>query len=150
MQSVLHASAVPVSANLSQRIAAQIEHEAPISSASKTARKWTNWQQSLTKVAIAASVAVAFMVGVQTNIQDSPAQTLVQQGELPTAANPATAGQFADIVVENVAFEVDPAAQQFLRKYIESITIDEEEPVLIEQLQDSPLFRLVNELQAKP
>jgi hypothetical protein len=37
-----------------------------------------------------------------------------------------------------------------VRQYIESLTIDDEEPVRIEHIQDSPLYRLVNELQAKP
>jgi hypothetical protein len=37
-----------------------------------------------------------------------------------------------------------------VRQYIESLTLDDEEPVRIEHIQDSPLYRLVNELQAKP
>jgi hypothetical protein len=37
-----------------------------------------------------------------------------------------------------------------LLEYIESMSFDEDKPVRVEPIQDSPLYRLVNELQAKP
>jgi len=37
-----------------------------------------------------------------------------------------------------------------VRQYIESLTLDNEEPVRIEHIQDSALYRLVNELQETP
>ena len=56
----------------------------------------------------------------------------------------------ASLVAESVSFEVDPEAQQRLLEYIESMSFDEDKPVRVEPIQDSPLYRLVNELQAKP
>ncbi len=43
--------------------------------------------------------------------------------------------------------EVDPDARQRLEDYIRSVSITPDEPQQIEQLQDSPFYRLVNELQ---
>ena len=141
-QSLLHEAAVPVSPELSQRIFAQIETE----ESPQAPRSWKVWQQNLAKGAIAASVALVFIVTVQTNLQQSSGPTLVQQNEqTPESFVPNSA-----IVIEEVAFDVDPIAQQRLYDYVESMTIDEEQPLHMEHIQDSPLFRLVNEFEAKP
>lgn len=160
VQSVLHQPAIPVSSSLSQKIAVQIEAEA--AKGGKTpALNRPNWQLGMAKVAIAASVAVVFMFAVQSNLgpsTESVSMPAIAQGaevgapetvqetiELQTASQP------TNLVATQ---EVDPAAQQAaqqrLREYIESMTFDEEEPVRSEHIQDSPLFRLVNELQSKP
>ena len=54
------------------------------------------------------------------------------------------------VVVESSNFQVDPEAQQRLLEYIESMSFDEGEPVPVEHIQESSLYRLVNELQVKP
>ena len=43
---------------------------------------------------------------------------------------------------------VDPEAQQRLRDYIESMSFDSNEAVRSEHIQSSPLYRLVNQLEA--
>ena len=53
-------------------------------------------------------------------------------------------------VVETLPATVDPEAQQRLRDYIESMSFDGAEPVRMEHIQDSPLYRLVNDLPASP
>lgn len=157
VQSVLHESAIPVSPSLSQRIAAQIETEATPETKTPTLDS-SNWQQGMAKFAIAASVAVVFMFAVQSNLSSNPesvsAPAIAQgtQVDVQELAGPQAINQPATTLVASE--EVDPvalqAAQQRLREYIESMTFDEEEPVRLEHIQDSPLFRLVNELQSKP
>lgn len=157
VQSVLHESAIPVSPSLSQRIAAQIEAEATPETKTPTLDS-SNWQQGMAKFAIAASVAVVFMFAVQSNLSSNPesvsAPAIAQgtQVDVQELAGPQAINQPATTLVASE--EVDPvalqAAQQRLREYIESMTFDEEEPVRLEHIQDSPLFRLVNELQSKP
>lgn len=158
VQSVLHESAVPVSPSLSQRIAAQIETEAAPEHKTRAAAG-SYWQQSAAKLAIAASVAVVFMFAVQSNLNpepDSVSAPAIAQGtetEVQEATALPAAGQSAPLIaseaVDPVALEI---ARQRLRDYIESMSLssDEEEPIHMEHIQDSPLFRLVNELQKKP
>jgi hypothetical protein len=105
-------------------------------------------------MAIAASVAAVFLVAVQLNldsgagssaipvIADQSAKNIESPDILPRPATAllAEAGVEAPVVVNG----------GIVRQYIESLIIDDEEPVRIEHIQDSPLYRLVNELQAKP
>ncbi len=149
VQSLLHESAIPVNPDLSKRIAAQLQSESlPVVPLSN---RFSEWQKNLTKVAIAASVALVFVVVVQTNLENDLLPSQVQQSEQQADPIASTERQSAGIVVEDVAFEVDPVALQRLSEYIESINLlDEEEPIHTQHIQDSPLFRLVNELEAKP
>jgi negative regulator of sigma E activity len=141
VQALLHEDAVPVSDAFKQRVQQQIAGEAALETP-----RFTGWQQNLTKIAIAASVAAVFFVAVQTNLNPTPTPEVANQDQTaPTqSALPATA-----LLAENVSVEVDPQAQQLLEEYISRIEIDEEEPPRLEHIQDSPLFRLVNELQAR-
>lgn len=112
-----------------------------------------NWTQSLAKFGIAASVALAFFLGMQTTTNHSG---------LSGQTVPALAGQVAPLVpqeqnqadndtgvllAETTVSEVDPLARQRLEDYIKSVSITPEEPVQLEPLQNSPLYRLVNEIQ---
>jgi len=152
VQSVLHESAQPVSSRLSERIAAQIEQEAPLTAIPSAAAP-ISWKENLSKIAIAASVAAVFLVAVQFNLDSGSG----------SAAVPALAGQSiennAAPVIEplaaptllaesngNAAFAVDGGV---VRQYIDSLTLDDEEPVRVEHIQDSPLYRLVNDIQVK-
>jgi len=155
VQSLLHGPACLVSAELSKNIAAQIESEAtPV--AQQTPFILSNWQLSLARFAVAASVAVVFIFVVQISLNNdsdttlAPAiadQMLDQDGALSTDDQ---AAQTATLVAESNPLEVDPVARERLREYIESMTFEEKEPAPPELLQDSPLFRLVNELEDKP
>lgn len=152
-QSLMHESAVPVSPELSQRIAQQIELEQLPATTKSTASGWQNWQQQLGKVAVAASVALVFVVVMQTGLESTDNTNLVQNSQTANQSTDALPQATPDailVVAETRSTAVDPVAEQRLREYIQTMAIDEEEPVLIEHLQDSPLYRLVNELEAKP
>jgi len=148
VQSALHASAQPVSADLSQRIAEQIELQEPLSVTVAPAQ--SSWKEGFTKMAIAASVAAVFLVAVQLNLDSglgtSSIPTLADQSA-ENSESPVTLSLAATTPGVEVPVLVDGG---IVRQYIESLTLDDEEPVRIEHIQDSPLYRLVNELQAKP
>ena len=141
VQSLLHEETVPVNSALSARVYEKIAREPALATP-----RFSNWQQNLSKMAIAASVAIVFIVVVQSNLQQSstPELALADQARANQSELESTA-----LISEDIAFEVDPQAQQLLREYISNIEIDEEEPPLVEHIQDSPLFRLVNELQTR-
>ena len=151
VQALLHEPAVPVSADLAPAISAQIAQE-PLAVSARSVEpatgKPSSWPQYLAKVAVAASVALVFIVAVQSSL-DNRAMPVAQQA--PAVENALPAAQLEDptLVAESVAVKLDPAAQQRLHEYLSNWTIDEAEPVRMEHIQDSPLFRLVNELVPK-
>ncbi len=51
------------------------------------------------------------------------------------------------MLADGAALTVDPEAAARLRNYLQSIAIDVSEPVVTQHIQDSPLFRLVNQVQ---
>lgn len=166
VQAVLHDDNVKATSQLrspslafSERVAKAIAAE-PIPQSTQTDQTGTGqWRQPVAKLAIAASVALAFFLGMQTTLtspenpgalpvaQQAPAGGAVDS--LRTSADgvlPVTA--IADSSVVDAAIrEVDPEARQRLEDYIRSVSITREEPRQLEQLQDSPLYRLVNEVQ---
>ena len=152
VQALLHEPAVPVSADLAPAISAQIAQEPLIVSARSVkpvTGKPSSCRQYFAKVAIAASVALVFIVAVQSSL-DNTAMPVAQQAPAEENAVPTARLQDPILVAEGVAVKLDPAAQQRLREYLGNWTIDEAEPVRTEHIQDSPLFRLINELVTKP
>ena len=77
-----------------------------------------------------------------------PTSELAQ--EAPSNVQAAPLAVPATLVAETLPATVDPEAQQRLRDYIESMSFDGAEPVRMEHIQDSPLYRLVNDLPASP
>lgn len=155
VQSALHESVEPVNVSLSQRIAAQIEQEAPLSATVATAMPTQPaWKDGLTKMAIAASVAAVFLVAVQVNLDSGSGNSVIPaiaEKSAESTESPVT----ASLPATTLLAEADSAAPVMenggmLAEWIESLTLDDDEPVRIEHIQDSPLYRLVNELQAKP
>ena len=146
VQSALHDSVKPLGAGLRQRIAAQIAVE---DTPTKT-KSTSSWQQGMAKLAVAASVALVFTFAIQSSLtggsdmEQVPAAIASESAPVSSTVlqqNPQT------LIAENSSEEVDPVARQRLRDYIESMSFDEEKPVRMEHIQDSPLFRLVNDLQ---
>ena len=148
VQALLHEPAVPVSANLAQAISAQIATP-PLVVSAQSVRPSSIWQQNFTKLALAASVALVFIVAVQYSLDDGAMPVAQEATELENTVLPAQL-QDPALLAESATIELDPAAQQRLHDYLGNWTIDETEPVRIEHIQDSPLFRLVNELVTKP
>lgn len=148
VHSVLTAKAVPVSSGFASAVADKLDSEPslnlPASSASSNAG---TWKQNLSKFAVAASVALIFVVGLQT----------ANQPDSPAVAGPNFAPAISQDADQEPRFvlaaqvEPDPMALQRLTDYLSSaMTTKEDEPVHIEHIQDSPLYRLVNNLQVKP
>lgn len=144
VRSVLQGNARPVSPTLSQRIAAEIAAET-IPAQSRISSH-SRWQQVFGKVAIAASVAMVFIVAMQTNFSTDSTPALVQQDQSVPDLNAAPAPLSLIAADSTAPVVLDPAAQQRLREYLERVTFNEEEPVITVHIQDSPLYRLVNEL----
>lgn len=141
-QSVLHDRGIPVADTLAEKVAAAVEQEPAVVRAGSH-----RWTAQLTRVAIAASVAVVAVIALQPQVTSPEAPAVVQQSA-PVAQEQLL--QPAALIAETPAIEVDPVATQRLRDYIEGMRFDPEEPVRIEHLQDSPLYRLVNEYQTRP
>ena len=152
VQAALHESAKPVNASLSQGISEQIELQVPLSV--KLAPVQPYWKDGFTKMAIAASVAAVFLVAVQLSLDSGAGTSAIPAIADKTAENiesPATLSRPATALLAEVGVKVPVVVDGgIVRQYIESLTIDDEEPVRIEHIQNSPLYRLVNELQAKP
>lgn len=139
-QDVLHDRGRPVSAGLAQAVAEQLEQEPPL----QKPGRFNSWQQNLSRVAIAASVALVFVVGVQSSLDSQPtAPVAVSEPEQGQAMD----DQIPTLLAESQPIEMDPVAAERLRSYLKGIVIDVSEPVVTEHIQDSPLYRLVNEVQ---
>lgn len=140
VQDILHDRGKPVSGGLSAAIAEQLEQE-PLP---QKPGRFYSWQQNLTRVAIAASVAVVFIVAMQTGLDSGPS---VPVAENESEAIESTELQNPALLADSEAVQMDPVAAERLRTYLEGIVIDVSEPVVTEHIQDSPLYRLVNEVQ---
>lgn len=145
-QSVMHEQGTPVSTAVASGVAAALADEAAYSA---EPQRFSAWQQQLTKLAVAAAVAVLAVLTLQPDPAGSmPTSELAQ--ETPSNSQAAPLAVPATLVAETLPATVDPEAQQRLRDYIESMSFDGAEPVRMEHIQDSPLYRLVNDLPASP
>ena len=106
--------------------------------------------QQLIKFAVAATVAVVAAITLQSEMNEPelPVASLsaAQTSRQPDAATPAQVFLAGSESVVSPA-PVDPEAQRRLRVYIESMSFDSDERVRSEHIQNSPLYRLVNQLE---
>ena len=148
VHSVLQGNSSPVSKTLSERIAAQIAEESLPTSVSQ--KRFADWQLLLGKVGVAASVAIVFVLAMPAAFSPYSTPALVSQEQMipvisaPTVAAPQLAVETTTPVM------LDPHAQQRLSDYLERVTFKDDEPVITVHIQNSPLYRLVNELGSKP
>ena len=151
VQSVMHEQGTPVSTAVASGVAVALADEVAYSAESQ---RFSAWQQQLTKLSVAAAVAVLAVLTLQPDpAVTMPTSELAQEAPSNSQAAPlaVSATLVADTrVVETLSATVDPEAQQRLRDYIESMSFDGAEPVSMEHIQDSPLYRLVNDLPASP
>lgn len=133
---------VQVSPAATQRIFAAIDAE-PIYLAADTRGKpvaRAPWMGAVGRVAIAASVALAAFIGLQSTLFNAPAGVPV--------ATEMDATQLPALAVEQDR-GVDAEAQARLNEYIRSVSIENREESNIPQfniLQDSQLIRQVNQI----
>jgi negative regulator of sigma E activity len=146
VQAVLHNETAFVGSDFAARVAAQLESEAPLKRAGgigSAVANLSNWQKGMAKMAIAASVALVFLVTLDDLA--GPAS------DAPSVAGGTAAGSAVTAVIAtSEPVIMDPDAAKRLSDYISATVIDEDEPVRLEHIQDSPLYRLVNRLQEKP
>lgn len=148
-QSVLHDQGKPLSASFADRVSQAIDQEPELQ-----ARPIVGFRQQLGRVAVAACVAIVAVVALQPagSPQSGPEIASQSAESAATAAQNQQAMQSVPVslLAESAPTVVDPEAQRRLQEYIESMHFDEEEPVRIEHIQESPLYRLVNDLQSNP
>lgn len=146
-QDVLHDRGVPVSDSLVSRISEQLELEEVYQAEKSRPASGSGWQNTVSKMAIAASVAAVFVVALQINPDPATPGATIANSE-PVSQSPQQSSEFAPMLMADSAeMTVDPAAEARLRLFLEGISVDVSEPVVTEQIQDSPLFRLVNQIQ---
>ena len=144
---LIHGRGIPVSSGFAERVAAAVDAETVPQAPSVTRSGLT---QQLIKFAIAATVAVVAAITLQSEMNEPelPAASLsdAQSSQQPAAETP---GQEFLAGSESVVSPtpVDPEAQRRLRVYIESMSFDFDETVRSEHIQNSPLYRLVNQLE---
>jgi len=148
---VQHSSVLPlIGSNFADKVADAIDAEP---SPTANPLSISNWGKSFAKLGIAASVALAFFLGMQTVVtqQDysgSGTAPVAQKSDQLDSQSVSGIAQNSDsLVSESALQQVDPEARQRLEDYIRSVSIRPEEPAQLENLQDSPLYRLVNEIQ---
>jgi negative regulator of sigma E activity len=150
-QSVMHEQGTPVSTAVASGVAASLAEEMVYTA---DPQRFSAWQQQLTKLAVAAAVAVLAVLTLQPNPAGSgPTSELAQEAPNNFQAVPLAvpASPVAETrVAGTLPAAVDPEAQQRLRDFIESMSFDGAESVRLEHIQDSPLYRLVNDLPASP
>ena len=144
-QSVLHDRGIAVSESLASNITQALAEE-PVHS--PVTRVENRWQQQLSRLAIAACVAIVAVVVLQPDSGQLNSPAMVQNEEGSTSNVQLTADSL--IADSSAPVLVDPAAQERLREYIEAMSFDPEEPVHMEHIEDSPLYRLVNDYQSRP
>jgi len=140
-QSVLHDRGIPVSDRIAQGVAEALEHEPQPVSNSGLSR----WQQQMTRIAIAACVAVVAVVALQpgSSNPDSPMVAEQSSSSAPQLTNTAS----ENLLAEAPGTEVEPQVTEYFQQFFDAMRFDPEEPVRTEHLQDSPLYRLVNDYQ---
>ncbi|MFT4863385.1 MAG: sigma-E factor negative regulatory protein RseA [Pseudohongiellaceae bacterium] len=144
-QAVLHSEVILASPGFAAGVAEQLENEVPLQRAkgfSAVIANLSDWQKTAAKMAIAASVALVFLVSMDEFANPGSAAPMVA-GDRSGASDVPSVASSEPIIM-------DPQAEKRLRDYIQATAIDDDEPVRLEHIQDSPLYRLVNRLQEKP
>tara|TARA_B100001029_G_scaffold155183_1_gene139857 strand:- start:161 stop:724 length:564 start_codon:yes stop_codon:yes gene_type:complete len=141
VQSIVREEIIPVKQGFMKGVREGIDREDKIS---RLIRPVVG--DSLIKMVIAASIATICVMSGKMMLEGTSdfieiADQVPQTYEVPEV--------FPSSDAEGEITEADLKAQELLKEYISRIQIDEEEPPLIEHLQDSPLYRLVNELQPR-
>lgn len=148
-QAVLHGQGKIVNTDIADRVSQAIAQEPALEVAPVG-----GFRQQLGRIAVAACVAIVAVVALQPAGSPQTAPEIASQ--TASAAPLAVENQQAPrvlpvtLVAETAPTQVDPEAQRRLQEYIESMRFDEAEPVRIEHIQESPLYRLVNDLQSNP
>ena len=141
VQAVMHDNASLVKGSLIKRVRKQVNTENQLS-----ALTFSNWQHAALKIVIAASVAIVSIFLVQQTFDPINSEIiLADQSRVLPLSSENDAAQLSG----RSELVIDAKAQELLKEYISRIEIDEDKPPRSEHIQDSPLFRLVNEIQPR-
>ncbi len=100
----------------------------------------------LLKIAIAASVATIFVLSGRFILEDAGSASQIADQRLISTDNLEAIPPFSN---GEEYSEAELKAQELLKEYISRIHIDEEAPPVIEHLHNSPLYRLVNQIESR-
>ena len=141
VQAAIHDDVVQVSPNLRKEIYESIKGKNDLNGF-----EISGFRDQLLRIAIAASVATIFVLSGRFIFEDAGSATQIADQRLISTDNseampPSGKGEEQS--------EAELKAQELLKEYISRIQIDEEAPPLIEHLHNSPLYRLVNQIESR-
>ena len=141
VQAAIHNEVVQVSPDLRKGI-----HERVAAERDVDRFKVSNFSDQLLKIAIAASVATICVFGGRFIFERAGSVTQIADQRSMFAEDSeliAPLGQGEELS------EAESIAQKLLKEYISRIQIDEEAPPITEHLHNSPLYRLVNQVEPR-
>mgnify|MGYP001230399078 CR=1 FL=1 len=141
VQAAIHNEVVQVSPNLRKGIHERVTGEREVDRF-----KVSIFSDQLLKIAIAASVATICIFGGRFIFEGTGSLTQTADQRLMPTANSEPLAPFGN--VEELS-DAELVAQKLLKEYISRIQIDEEAPPIIEHLHNSPLYRLVNQIESR-
>ena len=141
VQAVIHNEVVQVSPDLRKGILDRIAGERDVDRF-----KVSNFSDQLLKIAIAASVATICVFGGKFIFEGAGGESKIADQTLMSARD---SEKIAPFSAGDELSDAEQIAQKLLKEYISRIQIDEEAPPITEHLHNSPLYRLVNQVESR-
>ena len=141
VQAAIHGDVVQVSPNLRKGV-----HESVKEKNNSDRFEISVFRDQVLKIAIAASVATIFVLSGRFMLEDAGIGTQIADQRLISTAN---LESISPLDKSEDRSEAELKAQELLKEYISRIQIDEEAPPLTEHLNNSPLYRLVNQIESR-
>ncbi|MGB0559675.1 MAG: sigma-E factor negative regulatory protein [Pseudohongiellaceae bacterium] len=141
VQAAIHDDVVQVSPNLRKGILESVKEKN-----NPDRFEISVFGDQLLKIAIAASVATICVLSGKFIFEDTGIGTQIADQRLISTDNSELISPFNKSEDRS---EAELKAQELLKEYISRIQIDEEAPPLTEHLHNSPLYRLVNQIESR-
>ena len=141
VQAAIHGDVVQVSPHLRKGV-----HESVKEKNNSDRFEISVFRDQLLKIAIAASVATIFVLSGRFMFEDAGIGTQIADQRLISTDN---LESISPLDKSENRSEAELKAQELLKEYISRIQIDEEAPPLTEHLNNSPLYRLVNQIEPR-
>lgn len=141
VQAAIHDDVVQVSPNLRKGILESVKEKN-----NPDRFEISVFGDQLLKIAIAASVATICVLSGKFIFEDTGIGTQIAEQRLISTDNSELISPFNKSEDRS---EAELKAQELLKEYISRIQIDEEAPPLTEHLHNSPLYRLVNQIESR-
>lgn len=141
VQAAVHNEVVQVSPNLRKGILESLKSEND-----PDRFEISVFRDQLVKIAIAASVAIICVFSGRFIFEDAGIATQIVDQRLIWTNNQEAIPLSSEGEEHS---EAELKAQELLKEYISRIQIDEEAPPFIEHIHNSPLYRLVNQIESR-